>query len=216
MVQEAEKPAGPRGRRTKDMPSGREALLSAAIRLFAAQGYDGTDIRGVAAAAGVGANLVRVHFGGKAELWTASAERILSRAAPMIEIVAQISGDTELKVEERLAIIIRKTADFYKDNPEICDFVYRSIADGGGRADFVADTLLVPAYASGKATFDEAMATGIIRSRHPALFFIILTNALSQPHGFPDILAKLAPEIGRDDSYLYLSMSVTELFLHGI
>ncbi len=211
-----DKPTVPRGRRTKDMPSGREALLAAAVRLFATQGYEGTDIRSVASAAGVGANLVRVHFGGKAELWTAAAERVLSRAVPIMETVAQISGDHGLKIEERLAIIIRKTADFYKDNPEIRDFVFRSIADGGERADFITDNLLAPAYAAGKATFEEAIAAGCIRSRHPALFFLILTSALSQPHGFSDTLSKLAPEIPRDDAYLYLSMSVTELFLHGI
>lgn len=211
-----EKPAAPRGRRTKDMPNGREALLAAAVRLFAAQGYEGTDIRGVATAAGVGANLIRVHFGGKAELWTAAAERILSRAGPIIELVTQTSGDHGLKIEERLSIIIQKTAGFYKDNPEVRDFVFRSVADGGERADFIAEKLLAPAYAAGKATFEEAIATGLVRSRHPALFFLILTSALSQPHGFSDTLAKLAPEIPRDDAYLFLSMSVTELFLHGI
>ncbi len=211
-----DKPAIPRGRRTKDMPSGREALLAAAVRLFAAQGYEGTDLRSVASAAGVGANLIRVHFGGKAELWTASAERVLSSAAPIIDTVTQISADSALKTEERLAIIIQKTADFYKDNPAVRDFVFRCIADGGERADFVAKNLLAPAYAAGKATFEQAMAAGIIRSRHPALFFVILTNALSQPHGFPDILSKIAPEIPKEDAYLFLSMSVTELFLHGI
>lgn len=211
-----EKPAAPRGRRTKDMPSGREALLVAAVRLFAAQGYDGTDLRSVASAAGVGANLIRVHFGGKAELWTASAERVLSRAGPMIEMVRQISSDTELKLEERLATIIRRTVDFYRDNPDIRDFAFRSVADGGERADFIAENLLAPAYASAKETFEDAMATGLIRSSHPALLFLILTNALSQPHGFPDILAKLAPEIPKEDAYLNLAKSVTELFLNRV
>lgn len=211
-----EKPAAPRGRRTKDMPSGREALLVAAVRLFAAQGYDGTDLRSVALAAGVGANLIRVHFGGKAELWTASAERVLSRGGPMIEMVAQISGDRGLKLEERLATIIEKTVNFYRDNPDIRDFVFRSVADGGERADFIAENLLAPAYASAKETFEDAMATGLIRSSHPALFFLILTNALNQSHGFPDILAKLAPEIPKEDAYLNLAKSVTELFLNRI
>jgi AcrR family transcriptional regulator len=211
-----ERPAAPRGRRTKDKPNGREALIAAAVRLFTAHGYEGTDLRSVAAAAGVGVNLIRVHFGDKAELWKATAERLLSEARPMMEIVAGISGDPALRIEERLSIIIRKTADFYKDNPDIRDFVFRSVAEGGERADFIAETLLAPAYASASATFEEAMATGLVRSRHPALFFLILTNALSQPRGFPEILAKLAPEISREDAYLFLSMSVTELFLHGI
>lgn len=211
-----DKPTGPRGRRTKDMPSGREALLAAAVRLFAAQGYEGTDLRSVASAAGVGANLVRVHFGGKADLWKASAERVLSRAVPIMETVAQISNDRAMKVEERLAIIIQKTVDFYKDNADIRDFVFRSVAEGGERADFVAQNLLAPAYAAGRATFEEAIEAGVIRSRHPALFFIILMNALSQPQGFPDILAVIAPEIPKKDAYLYLSMTVTELFLRGL
>jgi AcrR family transcriptional regulator len=170
----------------------------------------------VASAAGVSANLIRVHFGGKAELWIAGAERILSRATPMIEIVSEVSRDTALKVEERLAIIIHKTVDFYKDNPEIRDFAFRFVADGGERAEFIAQNLLAPAYEAGRATFQEAIETGLVKSRHPAIFFLILTNALSQPYGFTETLATIAPEIPGKDAYLYLSMSVTELFLHGI
>ncbi|MBS1164596.1 MAG: TetR/AcrR family transcriptional regulator [Proteobacteria bacterium] len=211
-----DKPAAPRGRRTKDMPSGREALLEAAVRLFAAHGYEGTDIRSVATAAGVGANLIRVHFGGKAELWTAAAERILDNAGPIIGVVSDLSANSTLKIEERLALIIQETADFFRNNPDVRDFVFRCVVESGERADLVTQRLLAPAYAAGKATFEEAMTTGLIRARHSALFFIILINALSQPHGFPALLSILAPEIPAEDAYDFLSMSVTELFLHGI
>jgi TetR/AcrR family transcriptional regulator len=209
-----EKPARPRGRRTLDMPSGREALLSAAVRLFAAQGYQRTDIRSVAAAAGVGANLVRVHFGGKAELWTASAERILARATPMIEAVSQISSDPSLTLKDRLSIIIQKTVDFYRDNPETRDFAFRCVAEGGEQAELITRNLLVPAYEAGRATFQQAIESGLIRSRNPAIFFIILTSILSQPNGFPDILSKIAPEIRKEEAYSQLAISVIDALIH--
>ena len=37
----------PKGRRSKDMPDGRQALLIAATEAFAAQGFDGADLRSV-------------------------------------------------------------------------------------------------------------------------------------------------------------------------
>src|SRR5262245_8503421 len=39
----------PRGRRTKDMPDGRQALLGAATRAFSRHGFEGADVRSIAA-----------------------------------------------------------------------------------------------------------------------------------------------------------------------
>ncbi|MFO0447973.1 MAG: TetR/AcrR family transcriptional regulator, partial [Pseudomonadota bacterium] len=46
-------------------PAGRQALVQAALKLFAERGFAGASIRDLAAEAGVSIGLVRTHFGSK-------------------------------------------------------------------------------------------------------------------------------------------------------
>ncbi|PVG82486.1 TetR/AcrR family transcriptional regulator [Nocardioides gansuensis] len=63
--------AGRRGRRPGN-PETRTAILDAAREAFAASGFRGTTIRGVASAAGVDPALVHHYFGSKDDLFVAS------------------------------------------------------------------------------------------------------------------------------------------------
>lgn len=62
-----------RGRRP-GAPDTRAAILVAARELFAAQGFAGTSVRAIAAAAGVDASLVHHYFGTKDDLFVAALE----------------------------------------------------------------------------------------------------------------------------------------------
>lgn len=76
----------PTGRRPGDSGT-RDAILDAALALFADRGYDGASLRAIAAAAGVDPGLIRHFFGDKEGLFTtAVADRmqmgdLLARAA---------------------------------------------------------------------------------------------------------------------------------------
>lgn len=59
----------PTGRRAGDSGT-RDAILDAALRLFAAQGFEATSLRAIAAEAGVDAALIRHFFGDKESLFT--------------------------------------------------------------------------------------------------------------------------------------------------
>ncbi|WP_182112143.1 MULTISPECIES: TetR/AcrR family transcriptional regulator [unclassified Actinotalea] len=78
----------PRGRRTEG--SAAQDILEAARAEFAALGYAGTSVRGVARRAGVDPRLVRYYFGGgKAELFAmAFARREIDPGAAVTQIVA--------------------------------------------------------------------------------------------------------------------------------
>lgn len=65
----------PPGRRAGDSGT-RDAILSAALALFAERGYDGTSMRAIAVAAGVDPALIRHYFGDKETLFaTTIADR---------------------------------------------------------------------------------------------------------------------------------------------
>jgi AcrR family transcriptional regulator len=207
-------PSRPKGRRSKDMPDGRQALLVAATSAFASHGFDGADLRSVAAAAQVSPNLVRIHFGHKAALWEACLDRIVTIAIPAMTGVRAIAVDQSRTVGERLRDVILAIGAFYVAHPEVKDFVIRHGAETPERAALVTERLLRPSYESVRELFVAGIEAGIIRSSHPALFFALLNSALHQPPAFPVLLKQLAPDIDTEAARALLIETTVTTFLH--
>lgn len=196
------------------MPDGRQALLTAATVAFAAHGFDGADLRGVAAAANVSPNLVRVHFGHKAALWEACLDRVVAIAVPAMAGVHAIAVDARRPVGDRLRDVISAIAAFYAAHPEVRDFVVRHGSEAPERAVLVTERLLRPAYETVRELFVAGIEAGIIRSSHPALFFALLNAALHQPPAFPMLLNRLAPEIDVGTSRALLIETTVATLIH--
>ena len=203
-----------RGRPRNNEVDGREALIRAATAAFARHGFDGADLRSIAAAAGVSANLVQVHFGGKAELWGACVEALASAMQPGLDVVARLCLDEERPLAERLRQGVLTVAAFYDAYPQVRGFVARLAAESPERAAVLADRLLLPAYRTGAPLIRAGIAAGLIRASHPALFFVLLNNALSQPASLPDLLVRLAPEMGREEARARLTETILHTLLH--
>ncbi len=77
----------PRGRRPRGSGT-RQAILEAAQRQFAEQGYPGTTLRSVAHAAGVDVRLVSHYFGSKQELFRHSVELPFEPEAVFTELLS--------------------------------------------------------------------------------------------------------------------------------
>ncbi|UYB52966.1 TetR/AcrR family transcriptional regulator [Xanthomonas sp. AM6] len=204
----------PRGRPTKDQADGRQALLSAATGIFARYGFDRADIRSIAAAAGVSPSLVRVHFGGKAELWSACVDRLSQDLRPRLAAMAQLTGHDHRALPARLTDAILIMAAFYDTNPAVRDFVARVVSERPERAAVVTEQLLRPAYEAGQALIQAGIEAGIVKAAHPALFFVLLNSMLSQPPEFPQLLARLAPEIDASQARARLVETVLATLLH--
>lgn len=204
----------PRGRRTRAMPDGRQALLQAATRAFAAYGFDGADVRSIAAAGGVSANLIRVHFGSKAELWDACLDAIVAAGVPVMADVAKLAAESGRPLGERLHDVILHIARFYAVHPEVRDFVARHGVESPERATRVAERLLRPAYETVRELFVAGIEAGFIRSAHPALFFALLNSAASQPPTFPALLNQLAPEIEPEAARTQMAETLVATLLH--
>ncbi|MEE7501952.1 TetR/AcrR family transcriptional regulator [Methylobacterium mesophilicum] len=196
------------------MPDGRQALLCAATQAFARNGFDGADVRTIAAVAGVSPNLVRVHFGGKAELWEACLDGIVSAALPVMAEVARSAAHPGRPLYDRLRDVIVRVAAFYSAHPEVRDFVTRHGSETPERAALVTERLLRPAYETTRSLFEQGIAAGVIRSSHPALFFALLNGALNQPPTFPTLLNRLAPEIDMRDARARMIETVIATLLH--
>lgn len=201
------------GHAPEDEQQERMAIIAAATRSFAAHGFDGTDMRSIAATAGVNANRVRALFGGRADLWNACADSIVSEASPIIDRIVLVSARADRSCYRRLSDIILTTAAFYRIHADVRDFVFRAMAEGSERTAFIAEKLLAPAYEAARPSIDEGMRQGIVRCSHPALFFVIMTSALSQPAFFPVLLGKIAAEMPPDDVHWVTTRSLISMLL---
>jgi AcrR family transcriptional regulator len=95
--------------------SGRERILDAATRLFAALGYDGTSTRLIAEAAGRNVATVAYHVGGKRDLYLAVMEH-----ANEVERTALDAALTEISPDAQgLLDLADAYVDFCVSHPEI-------------------------------------------------------------------------------------------------
>jgi AcrR family transcriptional regulator len=92
----------------------REQIVAAAARCFAADGYDATSVRHVAAEAGVDPALVRRFFGGKQQLFTEVASALID---PEQALAAVADGPAEAAGERLLRYFLGLLGDVRQPGP---------------------------------------------------------------------------------------------------
>jgi len=108
---------GVRPRRTRNRAAKKEALLQAALRLFACKGYDATTTREIAASAGCAEGLIHRYFKGKPGLLTAMIEHRTSKEVPDLSRQPRPAHDLEgefLQLVEREVERIWESRDFLR------------------------------------------------------------------------------------------------------
>ncbi|WP_067483971.1 TetR/AcrR family transcriptional regulator [Actinomadura hibisca] len=112
--------------------TGRDRIIEAATRLFAALGYDGTSTRMIADAAGLNIATVAYHVGGKRDLYLAVMERAhrIERAA-LEEVLAAFTPDAA-----GVRALVDRYLDFCVEHPEIpALWTHRWLSDAADIAD---------------------------------------------------------------------------------
>jgi len=97
MRQATRGPGRPKGVRASDAEARREAILDAAARVFAVQGYAAASTRALAAEAGVNVGTLAYHFGGKEGLYEAVLDRLYGQL-----LTLEIPAVAAERVEERI------------------------------------------------------------------------------------------------------------------
>jgi AcrR family transcriptional regulator len=205
--------AAARGRRKADQPSGRAALLSAGLRAFGDMGYEGASIRAIAQSAGVTPNLVAVHFGDKAGLWTACVDWLAEEIAPALESARALGETAELPLRARLEAGLDLVAAFYAGNRDLRGFVARAATEPSERSQPVAEKLLKPIYRASLPLIEEGIRAGLLRASHPAFVFVILHAALGRPEQFSAVLSIVAPDLPEEDAGQMLSGALRQMLL---
>lgn len=109
----------------------RARIRDAAMAEFAAKGYRGATMRGIAAAAGVSLGLVQHHFGTKDGLRAACDERVLD----LVRFKVDAIEDGRLSDAETLATLMAMA-------PPVQRYVARAMVDGSPAIDDLVDEVM--------------------------------------------------------------------------
>jgi len=101
-------------------PSARDRILRAAARLYAVQGFEGTSMRDIAAAAGVTKPLIFYHFDSKERLF----ESLLREAFAACKKGGQEILDGPLTATEKLRRFLASHLEVVREKPEVFAFAH--------------------------------------------------------------------------------------------
>ncbi len=152
-----------------------EQILSAAVAVFAARGYDGASTREIAERANVNQPLVLYHFGSKDRLWLAAAEDVLDywldRWRQRVEWLEGLGSAARLK------IILGDFVVYTVDHPELFQFLIEaSKRDDAGLAALV-ESRLKPYHEFVCGEIAEAQSTGAMPLGSPAVLHYAMIGA---------------------------------------
>jgi TetR/AcrR family transcriptional regulator len=120
-----------RPERTRDAERSRGAILDAAERLFAEQGYDATSLNQVGAAAGVSRGTPGYFFGSKADLYQAVLDRSFAEVREAVREGRARALASNESVETILAGAVSDYFDFLAARPNFVRLIEREALSGG-------------------------------------------------------------------------------------
>lgn len=169
-----------RGRPKRHLAPDREEILQSALRAFARDGFDGTNLRRIAADAAVDVALVSRHFGPKLDLWKAVVDELARRmATARLEIMAPDRSDKPSA--ERIADALRRFVAFSRTVPELGKFFVDEINRVGPRRDYVIDRLWRPHRDAMLPLLADGGEAGLVPGRDAEMLLLTLMGAVAMP-----------------------------------
>lgn len=101
----------------------REQILQAAVRVFAAQGYEASRVGDVAKEAGVAYGLVYHYFGSK----DAVLEAVFREAWGRLLAAVAVAEETGADAAEQLALVVKIVLRAWRDDPDLVRLLVREI-----------------------------------------------------------------------------------------
>jgi TetR/AcrR family transcriptional regulator, regulator of cefoperazone and chloramphenicol sensitivity len=117
---------GTRPKRTRDRAGKKQALIRAALELFASKGYEPTTTREIAASAGCAEGLIHRYFKGKAGLLAAMIEHRVSKE--VLDLNHQLRPAPSLE-DEYVQLVDREVERMWDSRDFLRVFIPRAIVD---------------------------------------------------------------------------------------
>src|SRR5437763_5881470 len=153
----------------------RKAILDAAVRVFAAQGYEASRVGDVAKEAGVAYGLVYHYFGSKDAVLEAVFREQWGRLLAAVAL-AEETGET---APEQLELVVKIVLRTWRDKPDLVRVLVREVT----RSPHIQDELdeIGQAFASLQRIVERGQKEGSLRSEvDPRLAAWMLYGALEE------------------------------------
>lgn len=124
-----------------DSPASIEDILSAALRVFARDGFAGASVASINRELGVSHNLIHQRFGSKEALWYAMVDWIFGN---ITKTLAEPTGLSELSPLERFRAGVIRFLELHAANPDILRLVSVEAAIESPRLAYLYDHHITP------------------------------------------------------------------------
>jgi AcrR family transcriptional regulator len=141
----------------------REAILTAADRMFGEMGFDVASTREIAELSGVNKALIHYHFKNKETLLASVLDQYYEKLS--VALLPALAGGGSLR--ERLERLVGAYVDFLGDNPRFCRIVQRE-ASGGKNAALIQQRM-IPLFQLGRDLLAQGYpvtASGDLAAEH--------------------------------------------------
>lgn len=206
------RPAGRRPKSAQTEMDTRAVILSAARRVFASRGIDGTSVREVAQAASVNTAMIYYYFKDKEDLYRAVlADSFSALRAIWNNDIFKRPAPVRLKIQTYVEGYIR----FQQVNEDLRRIMAMEFAGSGGNSTWICEKYFSDNYERLSKIFREGMRTGELKKFNTPLAVASMVGVII--HNF--ILQPMAEHVyGKsvDLSPKKFGFFVTELFFSGL
>ena len=163
-------------RRSVQKGETREAVLDAALSLFAERGFEGASIRDIAQRAETSHAVIRQHFGAKEDLWRAAVERMFAR---FTQNMSPDAWRTDQPLKLRLEAFLRNYVSYCARHPEHLRIMMHESLGDSVRLDWIVEKYVAPAHRDVEPLLSAAMEEGFI-PRMPIISLVYTIAASAQ------------------------------------